>query len=98
MDPRTPCARSIKYAARLAHLLRTASNKITLVGIHDDTGLRHAEAFVGKAEVADYLRELSEKEPKPAGKMLQADSIGYNMEVRTATWRRIREAAVVLVK
>lgn len=75
--------RAVKYAARLAHLLRTASNKITLISVHDDTGLRHAKALVGKAEVADYLRELSEKELKPARKLLQADGIGYDMEIRT---------------
>lgn len=75
--------RAVKYAAKLAHLLRTSSNKITLVSVHDDTGLRHARAFVGKAEVADYLRELSEKELRPARKLLRDDGIGYDMEIRT---------------
>jgi len=75
--------RAVKYAAKLAHLLRTASNKITLISVHDDTGLRHARAFVGKAEVADYLRELSEKELKPARKLLKDDGISYDMEIRT---------------
>lgn len=75
--------RAVKYAAKLAHLLRTSSNKITLVSVHDDTGLRHARAFVGKAEVADYLRELSEKELRPARKLLKDDGIGYDMEIRT---------------
>jgi len=75
--------RAVKYAARLAHLLRTASNKITLVSVHDDAGLRHAKAFVGNAEVADYLRELSEKELKAARKLLRAEGIGYDMEIRT---------------
>ncbi|MDM0116352.1 universal stress protein [Variovorax sp. J22R133] len=75
--------RAVKYAARLAHLLRTQSNKITLVSVHDDVGLRHAKALVGKAEIADYLRELSEKELQPARKLLKADGIGYDMEIRT---------------
>ena len=75
--------RAVKYAARLAHLMRTASNKITLISVHDDTGLRHAKAFVGSAEVADYLRELSDKELKPARKLLDADGIGHDMEIRT---------------
>ncbi|RZI94204.1 MAG: universal stress protein, partial [Variovorax sp.] len=75
--------RAVKYAAKLAHLLRTGSNKITLISVHDDIGLRHARAFVGKAEVADYLRELSEKELKPARKLLKDDGIGYDMEIRT---------------
>ena len=71
--------RAVKYAAKLAHLLRTASNKITLISVHDDTGLRHAKAFVGHAQVADYLRELSEKELKSARTLLQADGIGCEM-------------------
>lgn len=75
--------RAVRYAARLGHLLRTKSNKITLISVHDDAGLRHARAFVGKEEVADYLRELSEKELKPARKLLQADGIGYDIEIRT---------------
>ena len=87
--------RAVKYAARLAHLLRTASDTITLISVHDDTGLRHAKAFVGQAEVADDLRELSEKELKPARKLLQADGIGYDMESthgpRGAGNRRLRQ-------
>ena len=75
--------RAVKYAARLAHLMRTASNKITLISVHDDPGLRQAKAFVGSAEVADYLRELSDKELKPARKLLDADGIGHDMEIRT---------------
>lgn len=74
---------AVKCAARLAHLMRTAANKITLISVHDDVGLRHARAFVGRAEVADYLRELSEKELKAARKLLKDDGIGYDMEIRT---------------
>ena len=33
--------------------------------------------------MADYLRELSEKELKPARKVLDAACIKHNMEVRT---------------
>ena len=45
-----PCARS---STPLAHLLRTASNKITLISVHDDSGLRHVKSFVGNAKIAD---------------------------------------------
>ena len=75
--------RAVRYAASLPHLLHTGSNKITLISEHDDAGLGHAKAFVGKAQVADYLRELSEEELKPARKLLQADGIGYDIEIRT---------------
>ena len=75
--------RAVKYAAKLGHLLSTGSSKITLISVHDDIGLRHARALVGKAEVADYLRELSEKELKAARKMMKDEGIGYDMEIRT---------------
>ncbi len=74
--------RAVKYAAKLVRLIRSASNAITLVSVHDDAGLRHAKAFVGNAEVADYLRELSEKELKPAQKLLATAGVKHDMEIR----------------
>ena len=74
--------RAVKYAAKLVRLIRSASNAITLVSVHDDAGLRHAKAFVGNAEVADYLRELSEKELKPAQKFLATAGVKHDMEIR----------------
>lgn len=76
--------RAVRYAASLLHLLHTGSNKITLLSVHDDAGLGRAKAFVGKARVAGYLRELSEKELTPARKLLQADGSGYDIEIRTS--------------
>ena len=35
-----------------------------MITVHDDQGLRLAKRYVGKAEVEDYLREISEKELK----------------------------------
>jgi nucleotide-binding universal stress UspA family protein len=74
--------RAVKYAAKLVRLIRSASKAITLISVHDDAGLRSAKAFVGNAEVADYLRELSEKELKPAQKFLDAVGIKHDMEIR----------------
>ena len=74
---------AVKYAAKLLRSLASASNSITLISVHDDVGLRHAMAFVGKAAAADYLRELSEKELKPARKLLDAEGIKHDMVVRT---------------
>ncbi len=73
---------AVKYAARLVRLLRSGSTGITLVSVHDDAGLRHAKAFVGNAEVADYLRELSEKELKSARRFLDAAGVRHDMEIR----------------
>ena len=75
--------RATKYAARLVRLLRSKSNEVTLVSVHDDTGLRHARSLVGKAAVADYLRELSDNELKPSRKVLGELGIKHDMEIRT---------------
>jgi len=74
---------AVKYAIKLVRQLSSTSNSITLVSVHDDSGLRHAKAFVGREVVADYLRELSEKELKPARKLLDAAGIRHDMAVRT---------------
>ena len=73
---------AVKYASKLIRQLSSTSSSITLISVHDDTGLRHAKAFVGSDVVADYLRELSEKELKPAQKALDAAGIKHDMEVR----------------
>ncbi len=82
-DGSKPALHAVKYAAKLVRQLSSASNSITLISVHDDVGLRHAEAFVGREAVADYLRELSEKELKPARKLLDATGIKHDMELRT---------------
>lgn len=72
-----------KYASRLVRMISSASNTITLISVHDDTGLRQVKSFVGRDTLADYLRELSEKELKPARKLLDAAGIKHDMVVRT---------------
>jgi nucleotide-binding universal stress UspA family protein len=74
---------AVKYASKLIRQLSSTSSSVTLISVHDDVALRHAKAFVGRDVVADYLRELSEKEMKPARKMLDAAGIKHDMEVRT---------------
>ncbi len=74
---------AVKYAIRLVRMLAPGSHSITLVSVHDDAGLRHAKAFVGREAVASYLRDLSEKELKPARKLLDASDIPHDVELRT---------------
>jgi len=71
--------RAVKYAADLLKNSSDKSKSITLISVHDDAGLRHAKAFVGKEAVADYLRELSEKELKPAMKALSDLGVKHDM-------------------
>ncbi|HWU85050.1 MAG TPA: universal stress protein [Rhodocyclaceae bacterium] len=68
---------AVKYAAKLVANTRS-SDTITLISVHDDIGYRRAAQFVGKAEVEDYLRELSEKDLKPAQKVLDTAKIKHN--------------------
>ena len=74
---------AVKYASKLVRQLSSTSSSITLISVHDDTGLRHAKAFVGSDAVADYLRELSEKELKAARELLKASEVEYDIEIRT---------------
>jgi nucleotide-binding universal stress UspA family protein len=73
--------RAVNYVIDLAGQLRHVSN-VTLISVHDDTGLRRAKGFIGNQEVADYLRELSEEEIKPAQDLLQAANIQCDIEIR----------------
>lgn len=74
---------AVEYAVGFVRRLRSATNTITLISVHDDIGLRSAKAFVGSAKVADYLRELSEKELKPARRVLDTTGVKHNIVIRT---------------
>ena len=82
-DGSKPAMHAVKYAVKLLRSLSSTSNTITLISVHDDVGLRHAKSVVGKNAVADYLRELSEKEMKPARMLLDSAGVKHDMEVRT---------------
>jgi nucleotide-binding universal stress UspA family protein len=75
--------RALKYAVGLVGQLNSKTSSLTVISVHDDAGLRHAKAFVGKDAVADYLRELSDKELKPAIKLLKDSGIKHDMVIRT---------------
>lgn len=74
--------RAVKYAAKLVDALK-ASSVITLISVHDDVALRHAERFVGKKAVADYLRDLSETDLADARKALDKAGVSHDMIIRT---------------
>ena len=72
---------AVKYVVKLAKNSRSPVN-VTLVSVHDDIGLSHVKQFVSKSVVDDYLREISEKELKPAQKILATAGIKHNMAIR----------------
>ena len=49
---------AVKYAGQMARLMRTAHNRITLISVHDDAGLRHAKSLLGGREIADALAQF----------------------------------------
>jgi nucleotide-binding universal stress UspA family protein len=70
-----------KYVAKLSAELKSKCT-VTLINVHDDVGLNHVKQFVAKSVVDDYLREVSEKELKPAQKVLDAAGIKYTMVIK----------------
>ena len=82
-DGSTPALHAVKYVAELVSQLSSQSNNVTLISVHDDTGLQHAKSHVGSGAVADYLRERSETELKPARELLDAASVRHDIVVRT---------------
>lgn len=71
---------AVKYAAKLSGNTRS-NDTITLISVHDDAAFRHASQFVGKEQVEDYLRELSEKELKAARKALDNAEVKHNQAI-----------------
>ena len=70
-----------KYVAQLVANMRSKCS-VTLISVHDDFGLNHVKQFVSKSVVDDYLREISEKELKPAQKVFDAAGIKHNMIIK----------------
>ena len=75
---------SLNAAKHVAQLVSNMRSKysVTLISVHDDFGLNHVKQFVSKSVVDDYLREISEKELKPAQKVLDTAGIKHNMIIK----------------
>ena len=69
-------------AAKYAGALRPKAT-ITLISVHDDTGLKHVKKFVPKDTVSDYLRELSDKDLKSARAALDKAGVSHDMIIKT---------------
>ena len=72
---------AVKYAAKLAVGLRT-KDRVTLISVHDDYGLRHAKQFVGKTEIEDYLRSVSDEDLKAARNHLTKAGISHDAIIK----------------
>jgi nucleotide-binding universal stress UspA family protein len=52
-----------------------------LLTVHDDTGLRHLTKHLPKGGLDDYFREISERDLKPARKLLDNAEIAHDMVI-----------------
>ena len=80
VDGSPPSLRAVQFAVTLCRQQPPTSRSVTLIGVHDDAGLRHAEHFVGHAVVRDYLHELTQKDLEAARAILDSAGIAYTVE------------------
>ncbi len=76
-DGSTSALRAVKYAASIAD-----NGSITLISVHDDTGLKHLKKHFSLDTVSDYLREKSEMEIKSSCNALKRLNSTYNVIIR----------------
>lgn len=74
--------RAVKYAVRLSKLTKDPVS-VTLISVHDDSALRHAQRFVGKKAVDEYLRDLCEADMIEARRLLDRAGVKHDMIIRT---------------
>ena len=70
--------RAAKYAAALGSQV-----SVTLISVHDDTGLKHLKKFFPKNTVSEYLREQSDKDLKSARVSLDNAGVTHDMIIKT---------------
>lgn len=73
---------AVKYAAKLSSNLRS-DDVVTLISVHDEISLRHAQHFVGKAQVQDYMRAMSDEDLKAGLAVLVKLGIQHNAIIQT---------------
>jgi nucleotide-binding universal stress UspA family protein len=82
IDGSEQALRATRRAMTLSQECRTPP-ALTLISVHDDVALRHAQRFVGRAAVDDYLREVSEKDLAESRKVLDKAGLKHDMVIRT---------------
>jgi nucleotide-binding universal stress UspA family protein len=80
IDGSKSALQAVKYVIALAGQLAHPPH-ITLLTVHDDTGLRHLTKHLPKGGLDDYFREISERDLKPARKLLDNAEIAHDMVI-----------------
>lgn len=81
VDGSSSALRAVKHAVVLAGQLLEKPH-ITLVTVHDDAGLRHLGKYLPKGGLEDYFREISERDLKPARKLLDKADLPHDMVIK----------------
>jgi nucleotide-binding universal stress UspA family protein len=81
IDGSKPALRAVKHAIALAAGLKAAP-RITLVTVHDESGLRHLAKHLPKDGLDAYFRDLSETDLKPARKLLEKAALAHDMVIQ----------------
>ena len=77
VDGSSNSLRAVKYAIQLAEELRSKTS-LTLINVHDDDPLNIVKRHVGSKAVKDYLIEMSQKELKPALRILDRSQVRHS--------------------
>ena len=80
IDGSKSALQAVKYVRALAGQLAHPPH-ITLLTVHDDTGLRHLTKHLPKGGLDDYFREISERDLKPARKLLDNAEVAHDMVI-----------------
>lgn len=81
IDGSKSALQAVKYAIGLGGALAQAPH-ITLVTVHDETGLRHLAKHLPKDGLDDYFRQVSERDLKPARKLLDKAHLAHDMVIK----------------
>jgi nucleotide-binding universal stress UspA family protein len=77
------CAlRALDYAINLDKLMGNSAS-ISLLSVHDDTGLKHVRKHFPKGTIEDYLHDLSVKELKLSRTKLDKASLDHEVIIKT---------------
>jgi nucleotide-binding universal stress UspA family protein len=69
--------KALKYAVNLAKGL-TAKSSIVVITVHDDSSFNYINQFVTYEDIKNFLIENSQKELKPAQKLLAKSDVAHS--------------------
>jgi nucleotide-binding universal stress UspA family protein len=81
-DGSTCALRALDYAIHLANSMGNAPS-ISLLSVHDDTGLKHVRKHFPKGTIEAFLHDLSVKELKSSKIKLEKSSLDHEVIIKT---------------